>query len=435
MGTIFEQQAAAYAAHTGATLNSYTEFYGSTRPDQASQTPVFLDRWYQLPTASIVVPPTGPPTGPGYVSIETLDPTGGIDSATNLWVYGSGVTLQSMINAAGSNVLTFPPGIFEFNDFATGGIAGLFIPTVMKGLWGSGMNSTTGTVIRMKAGTSTKASSVPVQSTAATNPLYLIRMRDGSDQVLKNFQLQGTNQQTDPNTGQPHCYNGVMAGTWPDGHPATIENVLINGIRGDAGSQPGETFGLNIFSCLDVVIKNVEVDGRMVDGTRVGSSPIGFNSVRGTPGFVQMENVYAHHAKIGQITFWQTTDVTTLNCRSVYNTRAWNHERTERMTHINPTALVDRTLSPNGMHFAFSNPSALASTWPDCATHVIQNATHLSDAGSGLTDPGLSGASGKLMVMVPDIYAGAANGQTSLPVMKDSSGTTVVFTTVAFRYH
>jgi len=357
------------------------------------------------------------PSGTGYTTLESVDTGGSLVSGK--WVWGSGVTLQSVLTTAAPNVLTLPVGIFEFDDFAQSGQWGILVPATSGGIAGSGP----GTVLRMRAGTSTKASSVPVQSTAATNPLYLIRATGGSDQQFTNFQLQGTDQQTDPNTGKPHCYNGLMVGLWPDGHPATLDNLLINGIRGDAGSQPGETFGINVYSCLDVTIKNCEVSGYMVDGTtRVGSSPIGFNSFRGTPGRVHVRNCYLHDATIGQFTMYQTSDVTTVDVQSTRNTRAFNHERTARVTHVNPVAVVDAGLAPNGMHFAYANPQLTA--WPD-SPNTIQNPAH----------PGDSHLDGKLAVMVQDTYAGAANQQTTLPTILDAAGNPVTFTTVATRYH
>jgi hypothetical protein len=367
------------------------------------------------------------PSGAGYSPVEQYDTTGALNPTTGIWQWGAGKTLQGFISGAGATNVTFPPGTFEWAGFQNSNTWGILETGTFKGISGSGNdpNSSTFTRFRMTAGTASATSIglVPIQSTAQTNPLYLMRFQGGSDQIFQNFWLEGTNQPNDPHTGVPVCHNGMMFTASPAQHDPTVKNVYINGIRGDAGSQPGETFGINLFNLADPYLQNVEVSGLMTDGTRVGSSPIGLNSVTATPGKIHFQDCYLHHAKIGQFTHYQTKYTTSVNMRSEFNTRGFNHERTLNITHINPVAIIDTTLAPNGMHFAYANPQLAA--WPDATGNVIQNPTH----------PGDTHLDGKLAVMVQDTYAGAANQQTSLPIIKDANGNVITFTSLATRYH
>ncbi|RFA12935.1 hypothetical protein B7R21_08785 [Subtercola boreus] len=152
---------------------------------------------------------------------------------------------------------------------------------------------------------STKASAVPVQvSGGVTNPFSLMRLgpnnsTSGQQVVVDGLLLTGTAQP--PSAANPgktgHNYHGLTV-YW--GRNNIIANsTFIAASWGDANSPPGETFAIMGYKDTDTYIKNVEVDGRTPDGTRVGGSPMGFNnSTRPV-----IEDSYLHHSLVSSLTF------------------------------------------------------------------------------------------------------------------------------------
>jgi hypothetical protein len=122
-----------------------------------------------LRPASAATAGTTRPTGTGYVRYEDL--------------YKSGDTVTAaMARLTTPAIITFPAGKFECSDFATGYNAGISIPKIAKGIWGSGrgtVGGSTGTIFTMKPKSSTKKSLVPAQSKGGTTPTTLM-MHSGS---------------------------------------------------------------------------------------------------------------------------------------------------------------------------------------------------------------------------------------------------------------
>lgn len=223
-------------------------------------------------------------------------------------------------------VLKLPAGIFEVSNFRDQN-AGIRVPPTVKGIVGAGRD----TIIRMKANTSSFGKTVPTQSAGSTNQLYLLRMNDGQGQTLSDFWLQGTE--------QGHLYNGIMVGNSSPG--TTVENLLITGIPGDAGTPPGETFGLNWWRGSDSVTRDVEIDGyrwtgdsfsSRVRGPIVGASPIGYNN----HDEARLINVLTHDSEVGMPTFWYSDNAQTWNLQSIRNVTGINHEESFNIVHHQP---------------------------------------------------------------------------------------------------
>ncbi|MHA7277738.1 hypothetical protein ACX80O_14630 [Arthrobacter sp. Hz1] len=223
-------------------------------------------------------------------------------------------------------VLKLPAGVFEVSNFRDPAAA-IRVPSTVKGIVGEGRD----TIIRMKTNTSSFAATVPTQGSGQTNQLYLLRMNDGQDQVLSNFWLQGTE--------QGHLYNGIMVGQSSPG--TTVKDILITGVPGDAGTPPGETFGLNWWRGSDSVTRNVEIDGyrwtgntfgSRVKGAIVGASPIGYNN----HDRARLYDVFTHDSKVGMPTFWQSNDAQTWNLQSIRNVTGINHEESFNIVHHQP---------------------------------------------------------------------------------------------------
>ncbi len=274
------------------------------------------------------------------------------------------------------------PGTITFSDFtANGGRVGKMLPAT--GYTGNGIGVT---VLEMVASSSTKAALVPAQSTGSTNPLQLLRTFSGNltvGGVYSGFTLQGT--------AQGHLYNGLMIDH--ELNPR-LSDLLINGIPGDNASNPGETFGVNLYGCNGAVLTRVEVDGRL-GGVAVGASGVGWNTCTDAT----MQDCYVHDHAYGMPTFWETHNITTHNLRSINNHLGINHERPSGvLRHYNP--VLSPRAGSSGLHFTFN--SDLADT-PDIEVH----------------DPVVSGgvptAGGAPCVLIGHTYRGLTQRQTSLP--------------------
>jgi hypothetical protein len=224
-------------------------------------------------------------------------------------------------------ILRLPAGVFEVSDFRDPSVA-IRVPPTVKGIVGEGRD----TILRIKPNSSKFAYTVPAQGTNQTNQLYILRMNDGvAPQILSDFWLQGT--------PQGHLFNGIMVGQSKPG--TVVQNLLITGVDGNAGSPPGETFGLNWWRGSDSITRNVEIDGyrwsgdsfaSRVRGEQVGASPIGYNSHdRG-----KLWDGFMHDAKFGMPTYWQSNNSETWNLQSIRNAIGINHEESFGTIHHQP---------------------------------------------------------------------------------------------------
>lgn len=251
-----------------------------------------------------------------------------------------------------------PSNLIKFSDFGqptplSTSKYGMVIPAA--GYIGAGIDAET---IEMVALTSTKARQVPTQASASTNPFYLLATTDGGGTkggAFSGFTVQGTNQNM--------LYNGIRFVNL-SGH--TVTDVRIKGCPGDANVNPGETFGVNDFSCNGGVYTRVEVDGRDLTGAAVGASGMATNSSSN----VTYVDCYVHDHKWGMPTFWQTVNITTHNLRSINNRRGINHERASGVIrHYGPILQGVPALGPtgdSGLHISFNNDQVDA---PDIEVH------------------------------------------------------------------
>lgn len=196
-----------------------------------------------------------------------------------------------------------PPNIVTIDDFTqNGGTAGLWWP----GSYVGGGSDRSKTVLRMTPMSSTKAGSVPAQSTGASNPLRIVRTA-GSGSAGKlinpefgNFTIEGTD--------QGHLYGGINV-QYSDG--AHIHDVAITGIPGNAGSPPGETFTLALWHADNALVENVTLDGKRVsDGALVAATLFGVNTVNN----LTVRNLSANNAIYGMgVAVWDSTGIFTFD--------------------------------------------------------------------------------------------------------------------------
>ncbi|WDF34625.1 hypothetical protein PTW37_06940 [Arthrobacter agilis] len=292
-------------------------------------------------------------------------------------------------------------GVFEISNYRDAAAA-IRVPANVLGIIGEGHD----TIIRMKPMSSTFGSTVPAQSAApATNQLYLLRMNDGlQKQMIKDVWFQGT--------AQGHLQNGVMIGNSKPG--TVVENVLITGFDGNAGTPPGETFGLNWWRGADGITRNVEVDGyrwtgdtfeSRVRGAKVGASPIGWNSHNRAKLF----DTYTHDSSFGMPTFWQSNDAETWNLQSVRNVIGINHEESFGIIHHEPVMKESTTRR----HVNFMSQRGTGSLTIIGAI----NDEWINTTTSGAVFPGA-----RMLVLTPTNYGGPnANTITAPPtiVLKD----------------
>ncbi|GEM_PF-5564075 len=276
------------------------------------------------------------PTGPNTVRYEDLQ--------------AGGDTIREVLAKVPSGkLLTLPPGTFNFNGFtARNNQCGLTVPSTILGIAGSGIDQT---IIRMTPSSSTSAGLVPPQSAApSTNQIYLMDMFNGSNQLLQGFTLEGTD--------QGHLYGGMFIST----ANATLSDLKVTGIPGDANTPPGETFGINVYNCSGMVGERLEVSGiRTSDSVNVGAAPFGFNSASNAT----LTDCYFHDNWTSTFALWQSNAITTYNTRSlnngsgsgIHSAHGINHERCYDITHWNPTVKInhDAPTSNAGYHMSMNN--------------------------------------------------------------------------------
>ena len=293
---------------------------------------------------STIAPPidTTRPTGPTYVRYEDL--------------YVAGDDLQAVVNrVTGNKILTFPEGTFLIpNNFANGYKDGIRMGHSSggpgcRGFVGSGRN----TVFKMLSSNTTAW-------TSGASPYMLIDAVTGASDPkitveFRNFMIEGTN--------LGHEYNGLRL----ENAKGVIDNVYITGITGTSNGPPGETGSINLFNCTDVLIKNVEVDGRR-NGVRVSSSPIMPNHCDR----ITIEDTYVHHTYTGGggIAWYWTNDSTATRVRSEYigsgtgtkSGSCFNHEQSTRITYYDPVMICDRNATGGGMHMTLNAHGATGGT-------------------------------------------------------------------------
>jgi hypothetical protein len=314
---------------------------------------IHLYEWTTLPIASTPdpTPPPSPPPAPVANEFGWTEPTwvrpSGAGYVRYEDLYTTGDTLQEVINkVTNHNVLTFPEGTFTFSDFSYGGTVGINVGPNCGGLMGSGRN----TIFQMVPGSSTKASLVPAQSTGATNPLWMMRIRDNDGAHFRGFRFIGTD--------QGHLYNGL--GIQYSADSISSHLYLQAASWGDEKSPPGETFSWGNNHADRCKLWDSEIDGRTPGGLLVGASPLGWNNSVDA----DVRRVYAHHSRAGMPTWWQTTNIYTEDLVHYYtgDGHGLNHENSEgHIMHVRPVLIVagrysERSLgTSSGLHVNMGN--------------------------------------------------------------------------------
>lgn len=137
------------------------------------------------------------------------------------------------------------------------------------------------------------------------------------------------------------------------GNDTVFERLHLEGAhRGFADRPPGEAGAISVYKGARPAVYGVEIDCRDPQtGTSVGTSPMMFN--RNTDARVQ--DVYAHHTKIGMPTFWECTNahVTRLqhtDCGVVGDSPGVNMENTKGLFIFDEPTFHLTGASNNGRH-------------------------------------------------------------------------------------
>ena len=258
-------------------------------------TPAVLEAQWALQTR---------PSGAGYVRYED--------------VYQAGDTFQQTLNRvpAGADgkpqILTLPNITITINDFKNGWYDGVRIGTSgavnVRGIVGSGK----GSIIRIAADSATRERPDLGGKLCGEG---IVAARGIADCVFSNFQLQGA--ESMKIGGVEHYYNGLFL---QECHGAEISWLYLRGANpGYANYPPGETFGVDVYRCHDVTIRDCEMDGRTVSGRRSCASPFGWNGSMSTTSvdnfwFAERAKVYrtyCHHGLTGHPTWWITDGIYT----------------------------------------------------------------------------------------------------------------------------
>lgn len=280
------------------------------------------------------------PSGPEYVRWEDL--------------YVTGDTMQDTFNrvtpdAQGqSRIMTLPEGEFVFSDFTNGFYEGFRLGKSgaegCRGIVGSGR----GTVIRPKANTASRDKGGKIAGTQFT-----INSRPGA--VLGNFAMHGTPQ------------NGLYYGgfTLDKSHDAQVYNLYLRGASpGYTNYPPGETFGMNIYLSDRVEVRDCEIDGRDDAGTRVCSSPIGWNVAKDA----RVLRTYAHHGRTGMLTFYKTINVYTEDYHSYSTATGGGNQSGAGINHEEANGVI-RHIRPK---------LTLFGRWSSEVGHTDNNSGHIT---------------------------------------------------------
>lgn len=227
----------------------------------------------------------------------------------------AGGDFSAKVNSVGAgNIASLSSGTFTFSNFAIDG-GGDPAPThfwfgakvTARGLYGAGSAST---VIQMNANTSDKGYDVPAQGTYKSNQLQYIIMFRQANAIVDGVHVKGTT--------QGHFYNGLRF----DGNAnATLTNSKISAIPGNAGSPPGETFGVNFQNTSGtLLVENVTGDGGGVSAAMFGSN--------GVTAKCTIRNLYTfNHPYSAGWASWQQRGQMDFYNFQCFGARAFNAER------------------------------------------------------------------------------------------------------------
>lgn len=331
------------------------------------------------------------PSGPGITPVEGLSQQ------------YPGVVYNTFVNQiASGQQLSFPSANYVANDFAISSSYVVLAWLNVLGLLGSGKTLTS---LSIAAGSSTKANTIPAQSTGSTNQLTVLRMGTDKPADLRTVKLTGytvfgTPQPNDPNTGAPHGYNLVQ---FFEATNSGIEDCLLRTWYGSAAANPGETFGFNDFRGTNNYMLRTEVDGRDPSGVRVGASAIGLNN--GT-GFTATD-VWAHGVRYGAgiTAFGMVGNLTYTRFKSTDNVIPFNFEHNGATTTVieiaDPISTGNRSTPTSGSFVTKPIFAVIDSDVGSCVLN-IRRAT---------LDSGVPSPTNPVIIVRHGTYAGVTNRQ------------------------
>lgn len=250
---------------------------------------------------------------------------------------------------------------YLINGFGDGlnQISGVDMPPNVQ-LWGAGSGRHGGpvTTIRLVPNTSSYTTATCLWSSTdpySTPKCQVIRIAHAlPGWGIRHVRVECGKQGSD-NNGRGHPYNGVRIEECPS--RVIVENVVVRGTRGYLTHPPGETGHLCTHECGDVIIRNVELDGRELgnDSTavanRVSSSGIMINTTKA----VVLDATYRHSLCGGVMAIWWSRGVTTCNLEGrdlaggtdstngqIMGGGLVNHERVDQCTHYSGRATLNR---------------------------------------------------------------------------------------------
>lgn len=265
---------------------------------------------------NVTPPPTGwnPNTGP------MQRPDRGSDERVNggqtpiVWyedLYVTGDTVsQALARLVTPAVVAFPEGRFQQADFRqSGGPYSMVWPAKCLGVWGSGrgaVGSNVGTIFSMVPNSSTRASEVPPQNNSTPCPFKMV-YHGGINGVASygQFHLEGTE--------QGHIYHGLQV--FGFNNDLIMQDVLTNGMYGNNGAPPGETFNIELHgnnAGANPTYLRVESDGRRAIGGP-SYSAVGLdiaNCQQGT-----MRDCYSHHTVASSVVLYESFNINTFNVK------------------------------------------------------------------------------------------------------------------------
>lgn len=194
---------------------------------------------------------------------------------------GAGITrVQDLsgghLNNASTGIISFPTGTYaDASDFvvpASYPVYGYYLGSGVTGLVGTGIDAT---IISVGSNTmsSTSADKIPAQAAGGTNPLWVMRMDGGGP---SNLTIAGTPQVVG---GKSELYNGIE---FYQQTSKTVGGFKVIGIPGDNSANPGETFPVASYRCVNQTLHDIEVDGTDGAGTKVSGTGLGLNFSSGT---------------------------------------------------------------------------------------------------------------------------------------------------------
>lgn len=264
-------------------------------------------------------------------------------------------------------------------------LSGVQIPPNLA-IWGAG-SGPTGTVIRLLQDTSEyNLATCTWPGDYGTPKCGVLRVEQAKPGwAIRHVRVECSRQGTD-NNGKGHPYNGIqiLQGTGRQ----VVENVHVRGHRGYLHHPPGEAGGITAWQAAEVIMRNIEIDGRELGSTsdavaaRVSSAGIMIDETRAV-----LIDVYVHHLFTGGggVAIWWSGGVTTFNVsghhlgggvdptEGVMGCAGINHERADLITHYSPRFVMDR-VGPNALGAAslqFAMANDMGWQWQDGTATLV----------------------------------------------------------------